>query len=846
MKRKLITAILMLLTTTLWAADSFVSFKKSTGMIPLTGSSDTIVYDKAEWKGVIMAINNLRQDLKAVTGSDKANIIVATVGKSPIAKKYEKYAKQLRGKWEQYIIAPLGTGELLILGSDKRGTIYGIHELSRQLGVSPWYWWADIPVVRHDEVYVKPGVYTDGEPKVKYRGIFINDENPCMQKWARLKFGGMNSKMYSRVYELLLRMKANLLWPGMWGTFKEYKPMVPVFRNPDGTLEGNCFNWDDPDNPRLADEMGIVVGTSHHEPMQRSQQEWVRTKQNYGNGEWNYMTNEEGLKKFFREGIENTKNYESMITVGLRGDEDRPMADAGGREANMRLLKKIFNDQKKIIYDVMGKKAKDMPLVWTLYSEMLDYYEDGFQVPDDVTVLLCDDNWGDIRKIPAGAAGKGGFGMYYHFSYYGAPRAMKWLQQMQIQHVWQQMDIAYRSGIDRVWITNVGDIKPAEFVTQFFMDMAWNPDRFNQDNLMEYTEEFCRSFAGDNAKEVARLLNLYNKYAARVTAEMLDDKTYDLVSGEWKQVRDEFMALEAEALRYSPASSATPPTGGQGGWASYYQIILYPIQALANLYDMYYSLAMNRHLAKMGDTEANEYADRVERCFERDSLLTYCYNKVMSDGKWDGIMTQPHIGYTTWHGPQFNTMPKVERVPVTRIPSPRGGYVYKANNGEVVMNACHYYEAKAAEGEEWTVIPHLGKTASALAAPKQGEAEISYRLTLPSQPEKAKVRIVFSTVIPFIKGGHDVEFGFAGCKSVVRNLNKDMNWQHCYDLMYPAGAARVIEIEEELEVKPVDGNTYQLDIRPLTPGLVFQRIIVDLGGHGKTFLHGVESDYTRK
>ena len=475
---------------------------------------------------------------------------------------------------------------LIILGSDKRGTIYGIYELSRQLGVSPWYWWADIPVAHHDEVYVKPGVYTDGEPKVKYRGIFINDENPCMQKWAKLKFGGMNSKMYSRVYELLLRMKANLLWPGMWGTFKEYKPMVPVFRNPDGTLEGNCFNWDDPDNPRLADEMGIVVGTSHHEPMQRSQQEWVRTKQNYGNGEWNYMTNEEGLKKFFREGIENTKNYESMITVGLRGDEDRPMADAGGREANMRLLKKIFNDQKKIINDVMGKKAKDMPLVWTLYSEMLDYYEDGFQVPDDVTVMLCDDNWGDIRKVaplppggglnraasnaqqnpPSGGWGgrTGGFGMYYHFSYYGAPRAMKWLQQMQIQHVWQQMDIAYRSGIDRVWITNVGDIKPAEFVTQFFMDMAWNPDRFNQDNLMEYTEEFCRSFAGDNAKEVARLLNLYNKYAARVTAEMLDDKTYDLVSGEWKQVRDEFMALEAEALRYSPASSATPPTGGQG------------------------------------------------------------------------------------------------------------------------------------------------------------------------------------------------------------------------------------------------------------------------------------------
>ena len=827
MKTKLTTLLLLLIAITANAAEDFVSFKKDNGMIPLTGSTDTIVYDKAEWKGVVMAINNLRHDLKAVTGSECAPITVATVGKSPIAKKYEKYAKQLKGKWEQYIIAPLGAGGLLILGSDKRGTIYGIYELSRQLGVSPWYWWADIPIAKHDEVWIKPGVYTDGEPKVKYRGIFINDENPCMQKWARLKFGGMNSKMYGRVYELLLRMKANLMWPGMWGTFKEYKPMVPVFRNPDGSLEGNCFNWDDPENPRLADEMGIVVGTSHHEPMQRSQQEWVRTKQNYGNGEWNYMTNEEGLKKFFREGIENTKNYESMITVGLRGDEDRPMADAGGREANMRLLKKIFNDQKKIINDVMGKKAKDMPLVWTLYSEMLDYYDDGFQVPDDVTVMLCDDNWGDIRKIPTPdvLGSKGGFGMYYHFSYYGAPRAMKWLQQMQIQHVWQQMDIAYRSGIDRVWITNVGDIKPAEFVTQFFMDMAWNPDRFNQDNLMAYTEEFCRSFAGDNAKEVACILNLYNKYAARVTAEMLNENTYPLA--ELKQYRDEFLALEAEALRYSPVAS-TPPTGGLGG-ASYYQIILYPVQALANLYDMYYSLAMNRHLAKLGDAEANDYADRVERCFERDSLLTYYYNKVMSDGKWDGIMTQPHIGYTSWHGPQYNTMPKVERVAADAKYS--GGRVHEMKQGVVDMEARHYYAATAADGYAWNVIPHLGKTTSALTltpqlAPVEG-ALLAYRFKAPSDAQKMKVKVVFSTVMPFIKGGHSVELGFSGCESKTINLNKDMNWQHCYDLMYPAGAARVIEVEAELDAKAISGNTWQLDIRPLIPGIVLQRIIVN-------------------
>ena len=220
MKKKLLGLILSLLfTSSMWAADNFVSFKKGTGMIQLTGSTDTIVYDKSEWKGVVMAINNLRQDLKAVTGSDCAPITVATVGKSPIAKKYEKYAKMLKGKWEQYIIvapAPLrGTEGAVILGSDKRGTIYGIYELSRQLGVSPWYWMADAPIAKHDEVWVKPGVYTDGEPKVKYRGIFINDEWPSFGSWCNNQFGGVNSKAYSKIFELLLRLKANYFWPAM-------------------------------------------------------------------------------------------------------------------------------------------------------------------------------------------------------------------------------------------------------------------------------------------------------------------------------------------------------------------------------------------------------------------------------------------------------------------------------------------------------------------------------------------------------------------------------------------------------------------------------------------------------
>ena len=780
-----------------------------------------------------MAVANLRNDFKAVTGSSNAPIVVATVGKSAIAKRYSNESKQLKGKWEQYLIF-VDNGKLVILGSDKRGTIYGIYELSRQIGVSPWHWWADIPIAHHDSIFAENGVFTDGEPKVKYRGIFINDENPCLQGWARKKFGGMNSQMYSHVYELLLRMKANLLWPGMWGTFKEYRPLESILYNENGEYEGNCFNWDDPNNPRLADAMGVVIGTSHHEPMQRSQQEWVRTKQNYGNGEWNYMTNEEGLKQFFREGIESTKLYESMITMGLRGEEDRPMADAGGREANMRLLKKIVSDQRQIIEQVTKKPASKTPQVWTLYSEMLDYYEEGLQVPEDVTIMLCDDNWGDVRKIPTPETRnrKGGFGMYYHFGYYGAPRAMKWLQQMQIQHIWQQMNLAYQGGIDRIWITNVGDIKPAEFVTQFFMDMAWNPDRFNVSNLVDYTEDFCRWFAGDNAKEAAHILSAYNKYAARVTAEMLDQNTYSLERGEWTMVRNEFLALEAEALRLKEKI-------GEGSQASYNQIILYPVQALANLHDMYYSVAKNHYLYSIGDIEANRWADHAEDCFKRDSLLTYHYNKVMSGGKWDNIMTEGHIGYNTWHAPQLNKMPEVKRL--DEVIRKTDGFVYKADRGRVVMDASHYFRAETDEGMSWTVVSDLGKTASAIALMPSNvipqKASLTYRMQMTECPDSLNIHLVFSTVMPFVPGGHNVSVAFEGCKGVTINLNKDMNWAHCYDLMYPAGAARVIEKDVRLSCKQVAKNMLQLNISTNSPGIVLQRIIVDTNEYKASFLN---------
>jgi hypothetical protein len=841
-----------------------ISEKSTTGTdFPIvgTGLPASIRYDINDYKGVIRAISDLQNDVDSVTGFKpriltselltEYEIVIGTVGKSKLidqliaSKKLD--AKDLKGKWESFVIATIknpkpGVNQYLVIaGSDKRGTIYGIYELSRQLGVSPWYWWADVPAQKRSSAFVIPGRYASGEPKVKYRGIFINDENPCMQRWARGKFEGMNSKMYTHMYELLLRLNANLLWPGMWGSFKEYKPLIPLLKNEDGSYEGNSFNEDDPENPRLADEYGIIMGTSHHEPMQRSQQEWIRNKSKYGNGEWDYMTNKNGIKDFFRDGIKNTKNYESLITVGMRGDEDRPMVDAGSAEANFRILEGIMKDQRKIIEEVTGKPAAKTPQVWTLYSEVLEYFDQGMKVPEDMIILLCDDNWGNVRRLPElnGKKHPAGYGMYYHAGYYGAPRASKWLNVTQLQRMWEQLQLTYDYGVDKLWILNVGHLKPNEYPMDFFLKMAWNPKAFNENNLTGYSQTFCvQQFGKQQAEEAASILNTYCKYASRVTPEMMDDKTFNLETGEFKMVKDEFLSLEARALR----QFLTLPTVYRD---PYKELVLFPVQALANLYDLYYSVAMNRKLAADKDIEANFWADHTEYCFKRDAGLSADYNLNIANGKWNHMMDQVHIGYTLWHAPQFNIMPMVTRISADEAKN--GGYVFTEKNGVVVMEAEHYFEDKAGSNTKWTVIPDMGRTLSGIAllpyTKKAEGAYLVYKMNLKNRSDSVKIRIFFDSTMPFIKGGHRVVVSFEGGTEEIRNINHDLIWENNYSKMYPTGVARINEVLFSLELPK--NKMYLLKIRPLDPGIVVFKIIVENGGYEESYLKMPESPYGR-
>ena len=572
MKKLLFLALTMLSTLSLSAAEQFVIFQASADALSLQDAC--VSFDANEHRCVHIAIANLQKDFEKVTQkqlpvSERARILVGTVG---VNKQIDQWVKKgelrdLKGKTEKYIIKTIGD-QLVIAGSDKRGTVFGIYELSKQIGVSPWYYWADVPIEQHEAIYIKKGEYTDGEPSVRYRGIFLNDEAPCLTTWVKNTFGTDygDHRFYERVFELILRLKGNFLWPAMWGW---------------------AFYADDPENLKTADAMGVIMGTSHHEPMARNHQEYARHRKDWG--AWNYQTNKENLDRFFREGIERMKGTDDIVTIGMRGDGDEAMSET----ADTKLMEKIIDNQRRIIKEVTGKPAEKTTQVWALYKEVQDYYDAGLRVPDDVMILISDDNWGDIRRVPTAAerTRKGGWGIYYHVDYVGAPRNTKWLNVTQTQQMFEQLSLAYDFGIQRMWILNVGDLKPMEYPIQLFMDMAWNPKEYTVQTVTDHTLRFFRSACGDAvATEAADIYNRNCQYMARVTPEMLDARTYNIETGEWRQVADDYQRLELRALRLYDQIPAEARD-------FYRQLILFPVQAMANLYDMYYAQAMNLYLA---------------------------------------------------------------------------------------------------------------------------------------------------------------------------------------------------------------------------------------------------------
>jgi len=666
-----------------------------------------ILYDKNDYKVVEIAANHLRQDIERVTGTNPAissnledinnsAVIIGTIGQSKYIDQLVKEGKidpsGISGKWETYALQVIKKpfknvpSASVIFGSDRRATAYGVYELSKQIGVSPWYWW------------------------------FINDEAPAITGWAYEKFGGFNHEFYEKVFELILRLRGNFLWTAMWN---------------------NAFFDDDPDNARTADEYGIVIGTSHHEPMMRAYIEWRR----YGTGPWNYEKNEKVLKDFWTQGIKRRGSLESIVTVGMRGDGDEPMTE----QANIALLQRIIKDQRQIIGEVTGKEISSIPQSWALYKEVQEYYDKGMRVPDDVTLFLCDDNWGNIRKLPklSERPRGGGYGIYYHYDYVGGPRNYKWLNTSPICRTWEQMHLAYRYGVDRIWIVNVGDIKPMEFPIEFFLDYAWNPDDWPAERLPEYTRLWAeRQFGGDYADEIAEILTKYTKYNSRRKPELLAPDTYSLTNyREAETVVNEYNELANKA---NNIYDSLPDEYKD----AFYQLVLHPVIACSNLNKLYVTVGKNRLYAKQGCAATNSLAEKAKQLFNKDAEISHFYNKVMADGKWNHMMDQVHIGYTYWQQPDENVMPEVKEIKLpadTRMgvaiegsdkcwPGEKGeaklpefdSYNRQSYYIEVFNRGQESFEYSVEAAKDWIDIN-----------PKKGEIEIQQRLWVSVDWDKA-------------------------------------------------------------------------------------------------------------
>ncbi|KAL0952642.1 hypothetical protein HGRIS_006887 [Hohenbuehelia grisea] len=650
--------------------DSCVAFQSSSSSafpVVTRGKATPIFLSKDDWPGVQRAANDFALDIQRVTGVKPAisnttastlksgtPIIIGTLGKSSLIDAIVNNTKLdvtgVQGQWEAFTAKlvnnplPGVSRAYVIVGADKRGTIFGLYDHSEQFGVSPWYWWADVPTTRHSELFVSNSGCSHGSPTVKYRGIFINDEQPALQSWAAEKFTNgtgspwtgspFNNLFYAKLFELILRLKGNYLWPAMWGS---------------------AFGIDDPFNQPLADLFGVVMGTSHQEPMMRSTPNEFNL---FGVGKYDYTTNAENIQKYWINGTERAKPYESLYTLGMRGAGDIPLSE----ETNIQLLQQIVDDQRKIFAEVYnGTDVTTIPQLWALYKEVEGYYDDGMRVPEDVILLWADDNWGNVRRFPTDSerTRSGGAGVYYHFDYVGDPRNYKWITTTQLSKVYEQMSIAVDRNATKVWIVNVGDLKPYERETEFFLSYGWNATRWNANNIDSFVASWAQrefSLSPSKAATVAQIAGNLTRFNARRKPELLTPTTYSLT--DYREADN----IQAEWNRLSQASTSLYNSLPSNVKPAFFQLIHHPVVASATVNNMLIAAGINNLRASQARISTNNFADQVVSLFSQDFDLETQYHTLL-DGKWNHIMDQTHLGYGYWQQPMANTMPAINRLP---------------------------------------------------------------------------------------------------------------------------------------------------------------------------------------
>lgn len=673
----------------------------------------TLFVSADDFTGVQRAADDLAEDFNRVLGAKAAvsnsttlpeagspAIIIGTIGKSALVDELIAAGKvdvsSVEGQWETFASQVVANDAdepvaLVIAGSDVRGTIFGIYDVSEQIGVSPWYWWADVEPTPREYIFAPAGPKVAGPPSVKFRGIFLNDEAPGLTNWAAEHYprsedlgSPFNSDFYARVLELVLRLKGNYLWPAMWGSM---------------------FYVDDEKNGPLANDFGVFMGTSHHEPMARSEKEQNR----FTEGEWDWESNRENVENFMTDGVERAKDWDTVYTLGMRGS-----GDAASETLTSEALEEVIRFQQETLASVTGEELVDIPQGWVMYKEVPGYWQDGMDVDETVTLCWTDDNRGNIRRIPTAEENErvGGSGMYYRecldppftnppppsrqpkangqdFDYVGAPRNYKWINTIQNTKTWEQMHLAYERGIRQLWIVNVGDLKPMELPTSHFMAMAYDMEAFQEPTD---TERFTVAWAARQwkeslAEEAAAIMAEYGMLCARRKYEDLSITPFAFNVTNYDEAERNYAEWEALLERAQEAYDGLT----QEQRTSFFEIVLHPVLAGKTVFEIYTKAAIGAHYAAEHSYRADELAQEVRDAFEEDQAITERYHG-LRDGKWNRMLEQTHIGYDNWQEPEENSLP-----PLATVEGDGGGKLL----GVGIQGA----EDPATDGDTFTLLP---------------------------------------------------------------------------------------------------------------------------------------------
>lgn len=630
--------------------------KPSTASFPLIqkGMFPAILTDKNDADVVTIVANAVASDFELVSGNKPATIhqrnneeyliIAGTIGKSKLIDGLIKSKKieisQVQNKWESYTITTVNNPmpgvkqALVIAGSDRRGTAYGLFEISKLVGVSPWVWWADVKPKPKKELYVLAGSMNQGEPSVKYRGIFINDEDWGLNPWAAKNrdkdIKDIGPKTYAKVFELLLRLRANLIWPAMHDSTKAF--------------------WYYPDNPKVADKYAIVIGSTHCDMMLRSNTfEWQKNYENeYGHkpNEYRYDTNKAEVTKYWDDRVNAAKNYEAMYTIGMRGVRDGSIVGPTTKEGKIALLDTIITDQRKIFKKYFGSETNALQ-IFCPYKEVLGLYTAGLKVPDDVTLVWTDDNYGYIRQLSNTLEQKrsGSSGIYYHLSYLGGPHDYTWLSSNSPSLIAYEMTKAYQFGADKFWVVNVGDIKPAEMEIEFFLDLAWDTTKWTPENANKYAQYWATATFGETlAPEIAAIKNQYYQLAQSGKPEHMGILQFD------SEAKTKRLAAYNNLIEKVNNIKSRVPKRLQD---AFFQLIEYPVKGAALMNQKFFYAQMSLEVAATKTDLALEYSKKSKNALEQIIDLTHHYNKEIENGKWNGIISSAPRNLATYGMPKI-------------------------------------------------------------------------------------------------------------------------------------------------------------------------------------------------